>query len=70
LNLETAMTLDTGKLLPRLASSRPLPSPARTRAPVLASGPGDRAFKVLQSSRAPAQLSLFPPPGFAARNGR
>ena len=32
--------------------------------------PADRSFKVLQPSRTPAQLSLFPPPGLAARNGR
>ncbi len=25
--------------------------------------PADRSFKVLQPSRTPAQLSLFPPPG-------
>lgn len=32
--------------------------------------PADRSFKVLQPSRTPAQLSLFPPPGLAPRNGR
>jgi hypothetical protein len=35
--------------------------------------PGDRTFKVLQPSRTPAQLSLFPPPGQVShpvRNGR
>lgn len=32
--------------------------------------PADRSFKVLQPSRTPAQLSLFPPPGLAARHGR
>lgn len=35
--------------------------------------PGDRSFKVLQPSRTPAQLSLFPPPGQVShpvRNGR
>lgn len=50
------------------------------RAPVLpacdsgwATLPADRSFKVLQPSRTPAQLSLFPPPGQVsqpARNGR
>lgn len=32
--------------------------------------PADRSFKVLQPSRTPAQLSLFPPPGLATRTGR
>ncbi len=51
-----------------------------TRAPALpaqplrdsawATLPADRSFKVLQPSRTPAQLSLFPPPGLTARAGR
>jgi hypothetical protein len=32
--------------------------------------PADRSFKVLQPSRTPAQLSLFPPPGLVPRTGR
>jgi hypothetical protein len=32
--------------------------------------PADRSFKVLQPSRAPSQLSLFPPPGQAFRTAR
>lgn len=41
-----------------------------TRTPGWATLPADRSFKVLQPSRTPAQLSLFPPPGLATRNGR
>lgn len=45
--------------------------PTTARAPVKplernsgwATLPADRSFKVLQPSRTPAQLSLFPPPG-------
>jgi hypothetical protein len=51
------------------------PTPARvpvmpTRNSGWATLPADRSFKVLQPSRTPAQLSLFPPPGLAPRNGR
>ncbi len=60
---------------------RPTTTPhVEKRAPALpthdsswATLPGDRSFKVLQPSRTPAQLSLFPPPGqvsHPARNGR
>jgi len=52
------------------------PEPA-LRAPVLpvrnsgwATLSADRSFKVLQPSRTPAQLSLFPPPGQAQRLAR
>ena len=51
--------------------------PATARGPVMptrnsgwATLPADRSFKVLQPSRTPAQLSLFPPPGLAPRTGR
>lgn len=47
---------------------RPSTQPTVTRI-TPAAAPADRSFKVLQSSRAPAQLSLFPPPG-AARTAR
>jgi hypothetical protein len=51
------------------------PVPARgpvmpTRNSGWATLPADRSFKVLQPSRTPAQLSLFPPPGLAPRTGR
>lgn len=59
------MTQASGKTLPPVESSRPLPAPARVR--TLASVPADRSFKVLQPSRAPAQLPLFPPPGLVRR---
>ena len=42
---------------------RPTTTPSVTRITPLAGNTTDRSFKVLQSSRAPAQLSLFPPPG-------
>lgn len=52
------------------ASRMTLPSTARApvqrRSPPDSSWatlPADRSFKVLQPSRTPAQLSLFPPPG-------
>jgi hypothetical protein len=32
--------------------------------------PADRSFKVLQPSRMPSQLSLFPPPGQVLRTAR
>ncbi len=61
-------------------SVKPLPRIEKMRMPTLPareSGwavlPADRSFKVLQPSRTPAQLSLFPPPSQAlraARNGR
>jgi hypothetical protein len=50
--------------------------PSTARAPVQrrtapdsswATLPADRSFKVLQPSRTPAQLSLFPPPGLTPR---
>lgn len=42
--------------------ARPTTTPTVSRiTPAAAST--DRTFKVLQSSRAPAQLPLFPPPG-------
>jgi hypothetical protein len=52
--------------------------PTTARAPVQpvvrnagwATLPADRSFKVLQPSRTPAQLSLFPPPGLTPRTGR
>ncbi|MCR5884661.1 hypothetical protein LRS03_18130 [Rhizobacter sp. J219] len=62
---------------PQSVSRVTLPSTAR--APVQrrvapdsswATLPADRSFKVLQPSRTPAQLSLFPPPGLNPRNGR
>jgi hypothetical protein len=62
------MAFDAGKQLSRPDAFRPLSTPAR--APVLPSGTRDRAFQVLQPSRAPAQLSLFPPPGQAPSRGR
>jgi hypothetical protein len=53
------------------------PTTGSARAPVLpmrssgwATLPADRSFKVLQPSRTPAQLSLFPPPGLVPRTGR
>lgn len=53
------------------------PATGGVRAPVLpmrntgwTSLPADRSFKVLQPSRTPAQLSLFPPPGLVPRTGR
>lgn len=57
---------------------RPTTTPhIERRTPAQPSGwatlPGDRSFKVLQPSRTPAQLSLFPPPGQVTtpvRNGR
>jgi hypothetical protein len=52
----------------RVESARPAALPARESG--WATLPADRSFKVLQPSRTPAQLSLFPPPGLAARNGR
>jgi len=45
---------------PRAARPSTLPTVTRITP---AAAPSDRSFKVLQSSRAPAQLSLFPPPG-------
>jgi hypothetical protein len=42
---------------------RPTTTPSVTRITPQAGNSTDRSFKVLQSSRAPAQLSLFPPPG-------
>lgn len=45
--------------------------PSSVRAPVQrVTLPADRSFKVLQPSRTPAQLSLFPPPGLTPRTGR
>ncbi len=51
---------------PRPPITRLQAQPA-VRAAVL---PADRSFKVLQPSRTPAQLSLFPPPGLLAQRGR
>jgi hypothetical protein len=42
---------------------RPTTTPSVTRITPQAGNSTDRSFKVLQSNRAPAQLSLFPPPG-------
>ena len=40
------------------------------RAPVALPTTPSRSSQVLQSRRAPAQLSLFPPPSLALRGGR
>jgi hypothetical protein len=42
---------------------RPATTPSVTRITPQAGNSTDRSFKVLQSRSAPAQLSLFPPPG-------
>jgi hypothetical protein len=59
------------KPVTRIEKYRPLAQPVRETG--WAALPADRSFKVLQPGRAPAQLSLFPPPAQAsrlARNGR
>jgi hypothetical protein len=56
------------KPMPRIEKSRPLALPARESGWALL--PADRSFKVLQPSREPAQLSLFPPPGQVLRTAR
>ena len=56
------------KLVPRIEKSRPLVQPVRESGWAVL--PADRSFKVLQPSRAPAQLSLFPPPGQVSRLAR
>jgi hypothetical protein len=54
------------RTMPRIEKRVPAP-PARDSG--WATLPADRSFKVLQPSRTPAQLSLFPP-GLATRTGR
>ena len=54
-----------------ITSARPAALPSRDSGWAVL--PADRSFKVLQPSRTPAQLSLFPSPGqvqHLARNGR
>lgn len=54
--------------------SKPQPALRAPALPVHNSGwatlSAERSFKVLQPSRTPAQLSLFPPPGQAQRLAR
>ncbi|HET7793357.1 MAG TPA: hypothetical protein VFL64_08230 [Rhizobacter sp.] len=54
------------KAVPRVERLTPS-APARDSG--WATLPADRSFKVLQPSRMPSQLSLFPP-GLSTRNGR
>ncbi len=57
----------TPKTVAPMAMTRAVPMVTRT---VTVSTPAHRAFKVLQPSRASAQMSLFPPPGAALRGTR
>ncbi len=52
------------------STPRPPVQPLKRPSAVASTLPADRSFKVLQPSRTPAQLSLFPPPGLAPRGGR
>jgi hypothetical protein len=53
------------KPVTRIDKPRPLAQPVRESGWAVL--PSDRSFKVLQPGRAPAQLSLFPPPGQVSR---
>jgi hypothetical protein len=56
------------KPVTRIERSRPPAQPVRQSGWAVL--PADRSFKVLQPGRAPAQLSLFPPPGQVSRPAR
>jgi hypothetical protein len=58
----------TVKPVTRITKPSPLSQPARESGWAVL--PADRSFKVLQPSRMPSQLSLFPPPGQAFRTAR